>query len=171
MTRTPTVVYIPPGPRSISIGAGYGRTATKRDSDVWESEPSSALHDWRQEAIALASHAQHLTRNCWKAQVSLSLPRMRPAAGEFERVEFCPTISSFSLSLLLAACSQSWHNAFHSRTSRPERWTHSIRHHLDGAGSSTEPGGCSAFDETSFTPKTSSPASSSILPMSDHPQS
>ena len=63
--------------------------AIKRDSDVWESEPSSASTT-AQEAIALASHAQHLTRNCLKAQVSLSLPRMRPAAGEFEQVEFLP---------------------------------------------------------------------------------
>jgi 2-iminoacetate synthase len=42
------------------------------------------LADWRREAIALAAHAAHLLRHCWKAQVTISLPRLRPSAGEFE---------------------------------------------------------------------------------------
>src|SRR6185295_18645052 len=28
--------------------------------------------------------ANYLLRNCWKAQVTISLPRLRPCAGEFE---------------------------------------------------------------------------------------
>ena len=42
------------------------------------------LSDWRMEAIAVAAHAAYLLRNCWKAQVTISLPRLRPCAGEFQ---------------------------------------------------------------------------------------
>jgi 2-iminoacetate synthase len=42
------------------------------------------LAPWRNEAIALAAHAAHLLRRCWKAQLTISAPRLRPAAGEFE---------------------------------------------------------------------------------------
>jgi 2-iminoacetate synthase len=42
------------------------------------------LSDWRAEAISMAAHASYLLRRCWKAQVTLSLPRLRPCAGEFE---------------------------------------------------------------------------------------
>jgi len=42
------------------------------------------LADWRLEALAVAAHADYLLRNCWKAQLTISLPRLRPCAGEFE---------------------------------------------------------------------------------------
>ena len=42
------------------------------------------LCDWREEAVALAAHVDHLLRRCWKAHVTVSLPRLRPAAGGFE---------------------------------------------------------------------------------------
>ena len=42
------------------------------------------LSDWRWEALAVAAHADYLLRNCWKAQLTISLPRLRPCAGEFE---------------------------------------------------------------------------------------
>jgi 2-iminoacetate synthase len=54
------------GFRRIGIGALYG------------------LSDWRREALSVAAHAQHLLRNCWKAQLTISLPRLRPCAGEFQ---------------------------------------------------------------------------------------
>ena len=54
------------GFRRLGIGALYG------------------LSDWRLEAISLAAHAQYLLRNCWKAQLTVSLPRLRPCAGEFQ---------------------------------------------------------------------------------------
>lgn len=54
------------GFRRLGIGALYG------------------LADWRMEAISVAAHAQHLLRNCWKAYVTISLPRLRPCAGEFQ---------------------------------------------------------------------------------------
>jgi 2-iminoacetate synthase len=42
------------------------------------------LSDWRSEALAVAAHAQYLLKKCWKSQLTLSLPRLRPCAGEFE---------------------------------------------------------------------------------------
>src|SRR5258707_2673914 len=35
------------------------------------------------EAIALAAHLEHLFKHCWQAQITVSLPRLRPAAGGF----------------------------------------------------------------------------------------
>lgn len=54
------------GFRRLGIGALYG------------------LADWRYEALCVAAHARHLLTHCWKAQVTISLPRLRPCAGEFE---------------------------------------------------------------------------------------
>lgn len=54
------------GFRRLGIGALYG------------------LADWRREALSLAAHAIHLLRHCWKAQLTISLPRLRPCAGEFQ---------------------------------------------------------------------------------------
>ena len=39
------------------------------------------LSDWRAETLALAEHANYLIKNYWKAQVSFSFPRLRPACG------------------------------------------------------------------------------------------
>ena len=41
------------------------------------------LAEWRSEAAALAAHLESLLRNCWRAQFTVSLPRLRPCAGEF----------------------------------------------------------------------------------------
>lgn len=46
--------------------------------------PLYGLADWRYEAIAVAAHADYLLRNCWKSYVTISLPRLRPCAGEFQ---------------------------------------------------------------------------------------
>jgi 2-iminoacetate synthase len=54
------------GFRRLGIGALYG------------------LADWRYEALCVAAHADYLLRNCWKAYVTISLPRLRPCAGEFQ---------------------------------------------------------------------------------------
>jgi 2-iminoacetate synthase len=63
--ETPERVYAA-GFRRIGIGALYG------------------LGDWRLEALSVAAHAANLLRNCWKAQLTISLPRLRPCAGEFQ---------------------------------------------------------------------------------------
>lgn len=40
--------------------------------------------DWRRDAIAVAAHARALIRRWWRTEVSVALPRLRPAAGGFE---------------------------------------------------------------------------------------
>ena len=42
------------------------------------------LAPWEQEALHLAAHVDYLLRHCWKSSVTVSLPRLRPAAGQFE---------------------------------------------------------------------------------------
>src|ERR1700761_6547764 len=42
------------------------------------------LAPWQEEAMHLAAHVDHLLRHCWKASVTVSLPRLRPAAGQFQ---------------------------------------------------------------------------------------
>ncbi len=54
------------GFRRLGLGALYG------------------LGDWRAEAICVAAHAAYLLRHCWKAMLTVSLPRIRPCAGEFQ---------------------------------------------------------------------------------------
>src|ERR1043165_2533370 len=41
------------------------------------------LCPWQEEALALAAHTEYLLKHCWQAQITVSLPRLRPAAGEF----------------------------------------------------------------------------------------
>jgi 2-iminoacetate synthase len=41
------------------------------------------LSPWEQEAMHLAAHVDYLLRHCWKSSVTVSLPRLRPAAGQF----------------------------------------------------------------------------------------
>jgi 2-iminoacetate synthase len=41
------------------------------------------LARWQDEAVALAAHVEYLLKRCWQAQISVSFPRLRPAAGEF----------------------------------------------------------------------------------------
>ena len=41
------------------------------------------LTRWQEEAVALAAHLEHLFKHCWQAQITVSLPRLRPASGGF----------------------------------------------------------------------------------------
>jgi len=41
------------------------------------------LAPWKQEAMALAGHALRLQKTAWRSTLTLSLPRLRPAAGDF----------------------------------------------------------------------------------------
>lgn len=63
--ETPERAYAA-GFRRIGIGALYG------------------LGDWRYEALSVAAHADYLLRNCWRSSLTISLPRLRPCAGEFQ---------------------------------------------------------------------------------------
>ena len=58
------------GFRRIGIGALFG------------------LSDWRRDAFRLAAHLEYLQRTCWKASFTVSFPRMRPHAGEFQPAYF-----------------------------------------------------------------------------------
>ncbi|MEN3368792.1 MAG: 2-iminoacetate synthase [Verrucomicrobiota bacterium] len=42
------------------------------------------LAPWQEEAVRLAAHVEYLLKHCWQAQITVSLPRLRPAAGEFQ---------------------------------------------------------------------------------------
>jgi 2-iminoacetate synthase len=45
------------------------------------------LHtDWRADAIAVAAHARALMKRCWRCEVTIALPRLRPAAGGYQPV-------------------------------------------------------------------------------------
>jgi 2-iminoacetate synthase len=100
------------------------------------------LAPWRDEAVHLAAHVDYLQRHCWKSSISISFPRIRPAAGEFAPLtefadrDLVQTILSFRIvfpqvSLVLST-----------------RESPALRDRLAGlgitlmsAGSHTEPGG------------------------------
>ncbi len=63
--ETPERAYAA-GFRRLGIGALYG------------------LGQWQQEALSLAAHALYLLRHCWQAWLTISVPRLRPCAGEFQ---------------------------------------------------------------------------------------
>jgi 2-iminoacetate synthase len=43
------------------------------------------LHaDWRSDALAVAAHAHALVKRWWRSEVTVALPRLRPAAGDYE---------------------------------------------------------------------------------------
>jgi len=43
------------------------------------------LHDdWRADALTTAAHAQALVRRWWRCQITISVPRLRPAAGGYQ---------------------------------------------------------------------------------------
>ena len=84
--ETPERAYAA-GFRRLGLGALYG------------------LADWRLEALSVAAHAEYLLRQCWKAQLTISLPRLRPCAGEFQPLthlsvrELVQLVSAFRLFL------------------------------------------------------------------------
>ncbi len=41
------------------------------------------LAPWQEDVLALASHVEYLLRQAWRAQITVSLPRLRPAAGGY----------------------------------------------------------------------------------------
>jgi 2-iminoacetate synthase len=45
--------------------------------------PLFGLAEWRSEAVALAEHVEYLLKKCWRSQLTVSLPRLRPASGGF----------------------------------------------------------------------------------------
>lgn len=112
------------------------------------------LYDWHYEALAVAAHARHLQQYCWKAQVAISMPRMRPAAGGFQPDEkwlmndreLVQYISALRLLLPHAGIVLSTREHPSLRNGLvPLGITHM------SAGASTEPGGYSHFDESNWS--------------------
>jgi 2-iminoacetate synthase len=104
--------------------------------------PLYGLGDWRYEAICVAAHADYLLRHCWKAQLTISLPRLRPCAGEFQPLtqisnrELAQLVCAFRLLFPDAGIVLSTREPAHLRNGLiPLGIT------MMSAGSHTEPGG------------------------------
>ena len=112
------------GFRRIGIGALFG---------LWR---------WQDEAIALAAHIDYLLRRCWQAQITVSLPRLRPAAGGFRPLF---SISDRELAQLVCALRISFPQVgiVLSTRERPSLRDAlvSLGVTMMSAGSRTEPGG------------------------------
>jgi 2-iminoacetate synthase len=112
------------GFRRLGIGALYG------------------LSDWRFEAISLAAHAQYLLRRCWKAQLTISLPRLRPCAGDFTPLT---QITDRELTQLVSAFRLMFPDVGLVLSTREPAWLRDglipLGITLMSAGSHTEPGG------------------------------
>jgi 2-iminoacetate synthase len=100
------------------------------------------LWRWQDEAIALAAHVDHLLRRCWRAQITVSLPRLRPAAGGFRPLF---SISDRELAQLVCALRISFPQVgiVLSTRERPSLRDAliSLGVTMMSAGSHTEPGG------------------------------
>jgi len=112
------------GFRRLGIGALFG---------LWR---------WQDEALALAAHVDYLLRRCWQAQITVSLPRLRPAAGGFKPLF---SISDRELAQLVCALRISFPQVgiVLSTRERPSLRDAlvSLGVTMMSAGSHTEPGG------------------------------
>jgi 2-iminoacetate synthase len=100
------------------------------------------LSRWQDEAVALAAHLEHLLKHCWQAQITVSLPRLRPAAGGFRPLF---TMSDRELVQLVCALRITFPQVgivLSTRERAPLRDAlASIGVTMMSAGSHTEPGG------------------------------
>lgn len=100
------------------------------------------LWRWQDEAVALAAHVDYLLRCCWQAQITVSLPRLRPAAGGFKPLF---SISDRELAQLVCALRISFPQVgiVLSTRERPSLRDAlvSLGVTMMSAGSHTEPGG------------------------------
>lgn len=126
------------GFRRIGIGALFG------------------LADWVEDAISLAAHAEHLTRTCWKSQITVAFPRMRPAAGGFQvNPEHVPGDMQV-LQLVAAFRLMLPHIGIVLSTRESPRLRDGLMRcgvTMMSAGSSTEPGGYSSYTVDHFSPE------------------
>jgi 2-iminoacetate synthase len=126
--ETPERAYAA-GFRRLGIGALYG------------------LADWRAEALSVAAHAEYLLRRCWKAQLTISLPRLRPCAGEFQPRT---GMSDRELVQLVCAFRLMFPDVGLVLSTREPAWLRDglipLGITLMSAGSHTEPGGYTGVD-------------------------
>jgi len=113
------------GARRVGIGALYG-----------------LADDWRAEAIVTAAHARFLMRMYWRAQVTVSVPRIRPSASGFQpRVE----VGDRDLAQIVCAMRLGMPDAGIVLSTREPAGLRDGLHRIGvthtSAGSHTEPGG------------------------------
>ncbi|MBT5706595.1 MAG: 2-iminoacetate synthase ThiH [Verrucomicrobia bacterium] len=100
------------------------------------------LADWRQESMAVAAHASYLLRHCWKSQLTIAFPRLRPCAGEFQPIA---PLEDRTLVQLLAAFRIAYPDIGLVLSTREPAWLRDglipLGVTLMSAGSHTEPGG------------------------------
>lgn len=100
------------------------------------------LTEWRYDALRLAAHLDYLYRTCWKASFTISLPRLRPAAGGFapkhvmSDTEFVQTLCAFRVCFPQVGIVLSTRESESLRNALFPLCVTSI-----SAGSHTEPGG------------------------------
>jgi 2-iminoacetate synthase len=100
------------------------------------------LADWRKELVALAGHISHLMKVGWRSQITLALPRLRPAAGGFQ-----PRVAMSDRDFVRAICA--YRVAFPQAgivlsTREPKKLRDGLMElgvTMMSAGSETEPGG------------------------------
>lgn len=116
-----------------AYGAGFRRIGIGVLLGLWR---------WQDEAVALAAHVEYLLQRCWQAQITVSLPRLRPAAGGFKPLF---SISDRELAQLICALRLTFPQIgiVLSTRERPALRDALIRLGVTtmSAGSHTEPGG------------------------------
>jgi 2-iminoacetate synthase len=100
------------------------------------------LSRWQDEVIALAAHLEHLFKHCWQAQITVSIPRLRPAAGGFRPLFAMSDREVVQLVCALRITFPQVGIVLSTRESAPLRDAlASIGVTMMSAGSHTEPGG------------------------------
>jgi 2-iminoacetate synthase len=100
------------------------------------------LAPWQDEAVRLAAHVDYLLRHCWKASLTVSLPRLRPAAGSFEPRFAFDDRSLVQVILALRLCFPQVGIVLSTREPAPLRDRLArLGVTMMSAGSHTEPGG------------------------------
>lgn len=115
--------------------------------------PLLGLYDWRYEAIATAAHARYLYQQCWKIHLTISLPRLRPAPGDFKTKNQYQLQNQELVQLICALRMLLPHVGIVLSTRElPNLRDGLVRIGITNmsAGSSTEPGGYSQFDTNSW---------------------
>ena len=100
------------------------------------------LAPWHTEALHLAAHVDYLLRHCWKASLTVSLPRLRPAAGSFEPRHDFDDRALVQVILALRTCFPQVGIVLSTREGAPLRDRLArLGVTMMSAGSHTEPGG------------------------------
>jgi 2-iminoacetate synthase len=127
------------------------------------------LAPWQEEAMHLAAHVDHLLRHCWKSSVTVSLPRLRPAAGQFEPRHAFDDRALVQVILALRLCFPQIGIVLSTRE------TPALRDRLArlgvtmmSAGSHTEPGGYTGAGEESIHQTTRGKAVAVIASEGEH---